>query len=182
MKRELDKIARAFQMTKHKVRYIWDFILQGNIKELEAVITSAYHAIEHNEVEFLHLIGEFPNSRFVARAYCRFLRDIVVDHGAHKQWEQNPAAVQCGQRVVPDQAQTLGLPLFPFFPRGSEHAMTVQQTQRMVTDDALTQDIDADDEFCLSIRQKIDRLDLRAFEHWMERLEWVSKNNGDYYI
>jgi hypothetical protein len=19
------------------------------------------------------------------------------------------------------------------------------------------------------------------FEHWMERLEWVSKNNGDYY-
>jgi hypothetical protein len=20
-----------------------------------------------------------------------------------------------------------------------------------------------------------------AFEHWVERLEWVSKNNGDYY-
>jgi hypothetical protein len=20
-----------------------------------------------------------------------------------------------------------------------------------------------------------------VFEHWMERLEWVSKNNGDYY-
>jgi hypothetical protein len=85
MKRELDKIARDLQTTNHKVRYIWDFILQGNIKELEAVIISAYQAIEHNEAEFLHLIGEFPNSRFVARAYCRFLRDIVADHGAHKQ-------------------------------------------------------------------------------------------------
>jgi hypothetical protein len=21
-----------------------------------------------------------------------------------------------------------------------------------------------------------------VFEHWMERLEWVSKNNGDYYL
>jgi hypothetical protein len=21
----------------------------------------------------------------------------------------------------------------------------------------------------------------RIFEHWMERLEWVSRNNGDYY-
>jgi hypothetical protein len=21
----------------------------------------------------------------------------------------------------------------------------------------------------------------RVFEHWMERLEWVSQNNGDYY-
>jgi hypothetical protein len=22
---------------------------------------------------------------------------------------------------------------------------------------------------------------IAVFEHWMERLEWVSKNNGDYY-
>jgi hypothetical protein len=138
MKRELDKIARDLQTTKHKVRYIWDFILQGNIKVLEAVITSAYHAIEHNEAEFLHLIGEFPNSRFVARGYCRFLRDIVADQGAHKQWEQNAVALQRGQRVVPDQAQTLGLRAFPFLPCGLEHAMTVQQTQGMVMDDTLT--------------------------------------------
>jgi hypothetical protein len=42
--------------------------------------------------------------------------------------------------------------------------------------------IDADDEFRPSIRQKIDRLDLPAFEPWMERLEWTSKNNGHYYL
>jgi hypothetical protein len=118
--------------------------------------------IEHNEAEFLHLIGEFPNSRFVARAYCRFLSDIVADHSAYKQWEQNAVALQGGQRVVPDQAQTLGLRAFPFLPRGSEHAMTVQQMQRIVTDDPLTHDIDADTEFRLSIRQKIDRVDLPA--------------------
>jgi hypothetical protein len=73
------------------------------------VITSVYHTIEHNEAEFLHLIGEFPNSRFIARAYCRFLRNIATDHGAHKQWEQNGVALQRGQRIVPDQAQTPGL-------------------------------------------------------------------------
>jgi hypothetical protein len=55
LKSKLDRIAKQVQHTKHKIRYIWDLILQQNIKELEVVISRAFHAIDHCEAEFLHL-------------------------------------------------------------------------------------------------------------------------------
>jgi hypothetical protein len=38
--------------------------------------------------------------------------------------------------------------------------------------------LDAIDEVMTGIESEILTV---AFEHWMERLEWMSKNNGDYY-
>lgn len=170
LKTKLDKIAKQVAGTKHKIRYIWDLIIQGNISELESVISRAYVAIEVCEAEFLHLLRQFPNSRFVARSYARFLRDVVADHAAHKVWAQNVTMLQRGIPVVPDQAHELGLRAFPLLPKTIGQQMQVQQTQGMITDDTLTQDIEADDEQAtldgelrMSVRESINKLVIPSF-------------------
>jgi PAS domain S-box-containing protein len=165
LKGKLDRVAKEVQHAKHKIRYIWDLILQGNINELEVVMSRAFHAIDHCEAEFLHLLRQFPNSRFVARAYARFLRDVVADHGQHKTWAQNVTLLQRGIPIVPDQAHSLGIRAFPLLPVSADRQISVQQTGGMVTDDALTQTIEADDEqsaidaeLRMSVRDSINRL------------------------
>ncbi|OHT13730.1 Adenylate and Guanylate cyclase catalytic domain containing protein [Tritrichomonas foetus] len=170
LKSKIDKVAKQVQGTKHKVRYIWDLIIQGNIKELEVVISRAYHAIDHCEADFLHLIRQFPNSRFVARSYARFLRDVVADHAGHKVWAQNVSLLQRGISVFPDKAHELGLRAFPLLPKTLDAHVAVQATQGMVTDDTLTQDIDGDDEQAaidaevrMSVRESINKLVIPSF-------------------
>jgi hypothetical protein len=40
-------------------------------------------------------------------------------------------------------------------------------------------------EFLVGIKEVLDEIPVetlqRIFEHWMERFEWVSQNNGDYH-
>ena len=170
LKTKIDKISKEVQATKHKVRYIWDLIIQGNIKELEVVIARAYNAIDHCEADFLHLIRQFPNSRFVARSYARFLRDVVADHAGHKVWAQNVSLLQRGISVFPDKAHELGLRAFPLLPKALDAHVAVQATQGMVTDDTLTQDIEGDDEQAaidaevrMSVRESINKLVIPSF-------------------
>ena len=171
LKTKLDRIGKQVQATKHKVRYIWDLIIQGNIKELESVINRAYTSIDSNEAEFLHLLHQFPNSRFVARAYARFLRDVVADHAGHKIWAQNVSLLQRGINVATDQAHDLGIRAFPNLPVSLDSKMQVQSTPGMITDDTITQDIDEDEhaaidaELRMSVRESINRLKIPSYKY-----------------
>lgn len=80
LKPKLDAVGKSVQQAKHKMRYIWHLIIQGNTTELESAIDKAIQTIERVEIEFLHILRQYPNNRFVARAYTRFLRDILADH------------------------------------------------------------------------------------------------------
>ena len=146
LKSKLDKVGKQVQGTKHKIRYIWDLVIQGNVKEIESVIDRAYVAIDLCEAEFLHLLRQFPNSRFVARSYARFLRDVVADHAGHKVWAQNVSLLQRGLAVTADQCHERGLAAFPALPKTLEQNLGGQQQTQVMTEDTLTQEIEADDE------------------------------------
>ena len=170
LKSKLDKVGKQVQATKHKVRYIWDLIIQGNVYELESVVHKAYIAIENCEAEFQHLLRMFPNSRFVARAYSRFLRDVVADYAAHNQWQQNVTLLQRGLSVVPDQTHDLGLRAFPLLPKSIENAVNGNVPQGLITDDTLTQEIEVDEEQAaidaelkMSVRESINNLVIPSY-------------------
>ena len=146
LKSKLDKVGKQVQGTKHKIRYIWDLVIQGNVKEIETVIDRAYVAIDLCEAEFLHLLRQFPNSRFVARSYARFLRDVVADHAGHKVWAQNVSLLQRGLAVTADQCHERGLAAFPALPKTLDANLGAQQQTQVMTEDTLTQEIEADDE------------------------------------
>jgi len=146
LKVKLGKIAKQVQGTKHKMRYIWELIIQGNINEVESVVQRACTAVDECEADFLRLLREFPNSRFVARSYARFLRDVVADHAEHKVWVQNAASLQRGISVTKDQSQLLGLKAFPMMPKALDiQHSAIQQTQILVGGDVVTLNLEADD-------------------------------------
>ena len=171
LKSKLDKVGKQVQATKHKVRYIWDLIIQGNVHELESVVHRAYTAIENCEAEFQHLLRMFPNSRFVARAYSRFLRDVVADYAAHNQWQQNVTLLQRGVSVISDQTHDLGIRAFPLLPKTIENSGNGQVPQGLITDDTLTQEIEVDEEQAaldaelkMSVRESINNLVIPSYK------------------
>ncbi|OHT01476.1 Adenylate and Guanylate cyclase catalytic domain containing protein [Tritrichomonas foetus] len=175
LKMKLDKIGKQVQSTKHKIRYIWDLVLQGNLKELERVIGNAYRSIESCETEFNHFLRQFPNNRFVARAYCRFLRDVVADHAGNKVWLTNVAELQKGNTIKDDQTYLYGIHAFPNLPRETDiHLQQTQQNNIGITDDTFTQEIEIDDEHAaldaelrISVRDAIHNLTIPAY--WWAR-------------
>jgi hypothetical protein len=89
----------------------------------------------------------------------------MADHGRHKIWAQNVSLLQRQIPVVSDQAYALGLRAFPLLPAAGDRQISVQQTGGMVTDDALTQIIEQDDEQAaidaelrMSVRESINRI------------------------
>ncbi|OHS95017.1 Adenylate and Guanylate cyclase catalytic domain containing protein [Tritrichomonas foetus] len=147
LKTKLDNIGRKVQSTKAKIRYIWDLVLQGNVKELEPIIGRAYESITTTNVNFVHLLGMFPNNRFVARAYARFLRDVVADHEGHQEWGQKVSNLQRGMMVTPDNSHDLGLLAFPLLPKQLDVPQNIAQNPiANTTEDTLTQEIEGDDE------------------------------------
>ena len=104
LKIKLNSISKKVQNAKHRVRYVWDLIIQGNVHELEGGILRAASIVEECETEFHHMLRIYPNSRFVARSYSMFLRDVIGDYDEHMKWQQNIANLQRGISLFPDQA------------------------------------------------------------------------------
>jgi len=76
-KAKLDKVAKQVQGTKHKMRYIQELIVQGNIKEIEYAVQHACSTVDDCEADSLRPLREFPSSRFVARSYARFCGTLL---------------------------------------------------------------------------------------------------------
>lgn len=172
LKTRLDKVGKTVQATKAKLRYIWDLVLQGNTSELESVIGRANVAVKNSEKELVHLLQIFPNNRFVARAYARFLRDVMADFAGHKVWSQNVSMLQRGFTINQDQAHQFGIRAFPLLPNTLEVAQGVPQATLQSTDDTLTSDIELDeekadirDELMASVRENIDKLTIPAYRN-----------------
>ena len=173
LKSKLDNIGRKVQSTKAKIRYLWDLVLQGSVKELEPVILRCYESVNRVNVEFIHLISMFPNNRFVARSYTRFLRDVVADHQAQAEWTQKLNSLQRGLMVHPDISHELGILAFPILPQklSLSNAPPPSIIPSNTTEDTLLQDVDISDDFedisfdmKNSIKESIDKLRLPSYQ------------------
>ncbi|OHT12145.1 Adenylate and Guanylate cyclase catalytic domain containing protein [Tritrichomonas foetus] len=170
LKNKINKVGKQISATKHKIRYIWDMIIQGNISELEKIINNAYNTMEATEAEIQHLLNQYPNSRFVARVYARYLRDIVADQAKFKQWVNNVSQLQRGLNIFPDLAHELGIHAFPALPLKLEiPTQNVSLSQGVLTDDTLEPVENEDDqetkdgELRVSIRESINNLKIPSY-------------------
>ena len=116
LKKKLNKISKKVQTVKHKLRHIWDLIIQGNIGDLGTFIDKAYTSIQSTQAEYNHIIRQYPNSRFVTRSYARFLIEVLADHEEFQVWAEKSKMLHRGILVTQDHAHKLGLTYFPNLP------------------------------------------------------------------
>lgn len=128
LKMRLNAIARQVQPTKHKLRHVWDVVIQGNIGEVEQSTKRALSVIEQNDAEFKHLFRQFPNNRFAARAYARFLIDITAEHALSAQMIEQIRLLQRGISVNLDQTRELGLATFKALPNRTKSRKEMYST------------------------------------------------------
>jgi len=127
LKLKLNTISRQIQSSKHKLRYVWDVVIQGNTNEVENATKRFFEAIEKNEADFSHLMIQFPNNRFVSRAYHRFLHELLADYDRAKTIIEKTKKLSRGIIVSSDKAHEQGLNAFPNLPsalgisKNSEH-------------------------------------------------------------
>ncbi|OHT09619.1 Adenylate and Guanylate cyclase catalytic domain containing protein [Tritrichomonas foetus] len=126
LKSKLNKMNKEVQSTKHKLRNVWDMIIQSNIGEMESAIYQTYMSIEKNEAEFIHLLRQYPNNRFVFRSYSRFLLDVLADYKQYETWDISTKLLARGMSCNDDQAHELGLHTFSLLPSHIKNSVIVK--------------------------------------------------------
>ena len=120
LKSKLSHIAKTINKAKQRMRNIWDLILQGNTSEMEHSIDAAYDSVNRARLQLEHLKMQYPNNRFFARQYARFLYEVLADQDNAKEWKENVQTLQRGVPISPDMAHTLGTAALPSFPAKME--------------------------------------------------------------
>ena len=116
LKSKLSHFSKSANKAKQRLRNIWDLILQGNTAEMENSIAAAYQSVGSAQQQLEHIRMQYPNNRFVARQYYRFLIEVLADQENSKIWKENVTSLQRGNPICPDVAQTLGTASLPTFP------------------------------------------------------------------
>ncbi|KAK8863767.1 hypothetical protein M9Y10_011457 [Tritrichomonas musculus] len=117
LKTKITKLSKDVNSTKHKLRHVWDSVLQGNISEVEDATKRVSIAIRHNSIDFNRLLRQFPNNRFVTRPYGRFLAEIVGDLVKSAEVIEKTSLLQRGISVNADQTHVFGTKAFPNLPQ-----------------------------------------------------------------
>ncbi|OHT06654.1 Adenylate and Guanylate cyclase catalytic domain containing protein [Tritrichomonas foetus] len=116
LKIRLAKSSRQVQFTKRKIRHVWDLAIQSNLIEIDSAINTAYNSVNKARSNFNHLFSQYPNNRFVARAYSRFLLEVEGDHQQYNEWCDKIRKLQRGILVSSDRTNVLGIHAFPILP------------------------------------------------------------------
>lgn len=167
LKLKLNALQKRMQGTKHKLRHVWDLAIQGNIGEMEAGIKRAYTELDKNDSEFKHIFREFPNNRFVTRAYARFCKELTANHLEYTEYMEKSRLLQKGFLVSPDLTHELGMKAFPCLPNKVK-AMADNQSMSLDTSMSSIEEGDDDtateDATIITFREQIDELRIPAIK------------------
>ena len=116
LKTKLNHSTKHVQVTKRKLRHVWDLAIQGSINEMEASINSAFTSVNKTRSYFNHLLQQYPNNRFVARSYLRFISEVENDPKKFNEWSEKVGNLHRGVSVNADHTNLLGVHAFPGLP------------------------------------------------------------------
>ena len=145
LKRKLSGVSKKIAHAKQKLRSIWDLVIQGNIKEMEINIKKAYNQVETCDTEFAHILTLYPNNRFLARSYARYLREVKADYALFMEWRDKVYMLQRGVQVQPDAAHELGVAAFPMLPAVNANT-GVKQNTTIVDSEIMSTEVDIEED------------------------------------
>ena len=116
LKKKMQHIGKTVHHSKRKLRHIWDIVIQGNTHEMETAVNNAYKTIIKTEAEFNHVLVQYPNNRFIARSYARFLQELKADLKGFQEWVEKVKILQRGLSATPDNTNIMGIEAFPNLP------------------------------------------------------------------
>jgi len=124
LKRKIQNVMKMVHNAKLKMRNIWDAVIQGNIGEMESVLTKSHEYVLNCQCEFDHLVSQYPNNRFVFRAYCTFLKDVQANIGEYNKWSDSINQLKRGYFIFPDYSHELGVLAFPNLPQTCQQSLS----------------------------------------------------------
>ena len=116
LKSKFGKLNKSVSSSKHKMRRVWEVVLQANIAELDLAVRKAWDSVADTESMFKQILMQYPNNRFVYRAYARFLSELKADYASAQLVVNSLHVLQSGVDVIPDEAYSLGINAFPTMP------------------------------------------------------------------
>ncbi|EAX89018.1 Adenylate and Guanylate cyclase catalytic domain containing protein [Trichomonas vaginalis G3] len=170
LKSRIAKLTKHFDKSINRLRNIWDLVLQGNFGEMDHSNKSAYLSVNESEVEVNQLMMLYPNNRFVARQYFRFLSEIKLDYVNARIWKENYRLLQSGIQVNKDTLHDLGMIAFPNIPENivnsfsSKILITTNDEEIFQSEENIMADDDLDNQQPDTIKKLIDNHKVPALQ------------------
>jgi hypothetical protein len=168
LKIKMALLQKQQMLTRHKLRHVWDNVIQGNIGQIEASTKRAIAAIAQGNSDITHLISQFPNNAFLMRVYARFLREIMADYAEAQQIREKLHVLMRGGLVNRDHTQEFALLTFRALPgvlrikRESVRAGSSENAQTGPADNELDDEVREDMDHILTLRRRIEGLVIPA--------------------
>ncbi|OHS95785.1 hypothetical protein TRFO_38085 [Tritrichomonas foetus] len=171
LKVRLSKASKQVQVTKRKIRHIWDLVIQSSINEMDSSINNTFTSRNKAMANLSHLLAQYPNNRYAARIYAKFTLEVLVDPQLYAEWTEKVQRLTRGVMVNPDRTNILGMHAFPNLPMiqnvNSQFRQESHFTESEVTNDSNLQDIDdsfihGSSEQVLILQEKIKYLSIPA--------------------
>lgn len=125
LKRKLNVLSKTVTQTKTKLRHIWDLVIQGNIAEMDPAVDAGCSSVDQCKNDFLHALSQYPNNRFVARSYSRFILEVLGDQESFNDWREKINSLKNGVLINQDLAHTLGIEALPLMLNHTNSANTM---------------------------------------------------------
>lgn len=144
LKKKISDLSKRVQATKHRMRNIWDHVIQGNLNEMDRAIENCYKSVQSCSAEFDHVARQYANNRFVARTYTRYCHEILANRQLTNEWFDKSRMLQKGLKVTTDAAHDLALEAFPLLPSSiSQNSLTSNASEfDMSTSEGFNSEID----------------------------------------
>jgi len=169
LKEKLNSISHRIQGARLKLRHVWDVVIQGNTREVEASCLRSNESIERVDADIKHLLQQFPNNKFVTRVYSRFLLELKADQMLSQDMAEKTKILQRGVFISADRTHELGLAAFQLLPERVQDGKSAKNSFAGEVAPLSLPDIDADEETTSLLteqssllRQSIDELDIPA--------------------
>ena len=144
LKEKLNAVVKHANSTKHKLRNVWDIVIQGNIAEMETAINNTHDSMQKVITGFNHLIRQYPNNRFITRSYSRFLFDVCADFKGFQKYDNDTKLLHRGIMANPDKAHSLGVKAFPGLPDNLSQKANGNGLSLLTSEDNNSSDIEDD--------------------------------------
>lgn len=118
LKSKLNIIANQVESAKHRLRHVWDVVIQSNIGEIEVSAKRAIKEIKQMDADFKHLLRQYPNNRSVIKTYANFLDEIEADYVAASEMNERAKKRKYGPILEHhDRTHEFGLSTFKLLPQ-----------------------------------------------------------------
>jgi len=138
IQKSLTKIQKSIDKVRNQVRYFWECLIRGNLEEIDDLVQKIRVLERDIILDFNHLSLVYPSNPFIAKAFSRYLSEIIQDEDQAQEQYQIFKILRTGSRIRTERYFFYGMHYCLNLPNEEQHGFLVEKPASVIHDQNLS--------------------------------------------